>query len=478
MNESTARTPKERQRIAWAAVVTMCAVATAAPLGAQAPASPLPVPGRPSITLDEAVRLARENYPAVREQRARVEAAQQGIAVARTAYLPRVDALWQENRATHNNVFGLLLPQGMIPAVSGPVLPQTSDSVWGSAVGALVSWDALDFGLRRANVDVALAQQAAVAARSAATELDAGAAAADAYLTVLAADAGVGAAQANVNRLQVFANAVRTLAANQLRPGADQSRAEAELALARNQLIQAHATADVARATLAAAIGGPATAVDVIAGRLGDLPAPETVPAPADMHPALRAAAASIDMVTAREKVLERSALPRIALQTAASARGSGAALTGIGGSNGLWPTVSNWAAGVSVSFPVMDLWSVRPRRRVEAQNELAERAAYQQTLLNLSTQQVRAAALYQASVAVAENMTAVLSAARETEQRARVRYDNALATITEIAEAQRLLAQAETDAAVARLGVWRALLAQAQAAGDLTPFLNQLRTP
>jgi outer membrane protein TolC len=74
--------------------------------------------------------------------------------------------------------------------------------------------------------------------------------------------------------------------------------------------------------------------------------------------------------------------------------------------------------------------------------------------------------------------MSAVRQAAVQTEQRARARYDNGLANITEVAEAQRLLAQVETDDAVARLSVWRALLAQAQAAGDLTGFLNQAGTP
>ena len=44
--------------------------------------------------------------------------------------------LWQQNRATRNNIFGLLLPQGIVPPISGPVLgTQSSDSVWGSAVG-------------------------------------------------------------------------------------------------------------------------------------------------------------------------------------------------------------------------------------------------------------------------------------------------------------------------------------------------------
>ena len=44
--------------------------------------------------------------------------------------------------------------------------------------------------------------------------------------------------------------------------------------------------------------------------------------------------------------------------------------------------------------------------------------------------------------------------------------------------DAQRLLAQAEVDDAVARLGVWRALLAAVQVRGNLTPFLDRLRQP
>jgi len=426
-----------------------------------------------ALTIDQAIRQAVDRYPAVQEQRARGRAAEEGIAVARTAYLPRVDLVWQENRATHNNVFGLLFSQAAVPPVSGPVLSRSSDSVWGSAAGALISWDAVDFGQRKAAIDAARAQQAAATARTSQTELDTAAAAADAFVTVLAADASVRAAQANVDRLEVFANAVRTLVTNQLRPGVDQSRAEAELANARNQLTQAQQNAEIARASLGEAVGQAGSAIDVVPGRLTNVPAAAVAPQSVELHPAARAAAASIDVVRARERALARSTLPRVALQSAVSARGSGAVLAGIDSSDGVWPNIPNWAAGVSVTFPFVDIFSVRPRQRVEAQNEVAERARYQQTVAAVTTQQMRAAALYKAAAAIAQNMTVVLTAAQETEQRARARYDNALASITEVAEAQHLLAQAETDEAVARLGVWRALLAQAQAAGDLTPFLT-----
>ena len=446
---------------------------------AQQPAPSSQALQTPPLTLTDAVQLALANYPSVLEQRARAQAAQEQIAVARTAYLPRIDALWQENRATHNNVFGILFQQGVVPPVSGPVLPTTSESVWGSAAGALVSWDAVDFGQRKAAVNAARAQQLAAAARTQETELDSAAAAADAFLTVLAADAAVRAAQANVDRLQVFGDAVITLVTNQLRPGVDQSRAEAELAVARNQFAQAQQSANIARASLAEAIGRPGVQIELVAGRLSELPPGTQTAGSVEMHPAARAARASIDIVRARERILERSVFPRIALQSAASARASGAVVPGIASTpNGLWPQVSNWVASVSVTIPVSGLFTVKPQQRVEAQNEIAERAHYDQTLATLQTQQLRALALLTAASAIAQNMPAVRKSAEDTQQRARARYDSGLASIIEVAEAQHLLAQAETDDAVARLGVWRALLAEAQAAGDLTPFLDRLRAP
>src|SRR5438132_12922897 len=82
----------------------------------QTPTSPPVTP----LTIDEAVQLALRNYPAIAESRARPQRADAGVAVAQTAYLPRLDAVWQENRAPNTTVFGALLPQAVIPPISGP----------------------------------------------------------------------------------------------------------------------------------------------------------------------------------------------------------------------------------------------------------------------------------------------------------------------------------------------------------------------
>jgi outer membrane protein TolC len=76
----------------------------------------------------------------------------------------------------------------------------------------------------------------------------------------------------------------------------------------------------------------------------------------------------------------------------------------------------------------------------------------------------------------IADNTPLALAAANAAEQQARARYQSGLAPVLEVAEAQRLLAQAELEDAEARLGVRSAKLLLARALGDLEPFLDDIR--
>ena len=61
-------------------------------------------------------------------------------------------------------------------------------------------------------------------------------------------------------------------------------------------------------------------------------------------------------------------------------------------------------------------------------------------------------------------------------ERQSDARYRSGLVPVVEVAETQRLLAQAETEDAVARLRIHRARLLLGRALGDLEPFLAELR--
>lgn len=429
------------------------------------------------LTLDQAVQQALARYPAVRASLEQVSAAAAGINLARTAYLPRADFLGQINRATRNNVFGLLLPQGVLPSMSGPVLG-TDDltNVWGSAVGVLVSWEPFDFGLRKANVGLAGAARARREADLVVTRLQVSTGAADGFLTLLAAQQTVVGARAAVDRARVVDQVVGAGVQSGLRPGADAARAHAELAFAQTQLVRAEQAAEVAGAALADLLGVPPAQVVVEPGRFLGAP-PQTAPPPGALaeHPLARQQQAAIEEVKDQERVLDRSYFPRFWLQGSSYARGTGAHTDGTTGGAfaGLAPNFGNWAVGMTVTFAAFDLPSIRARKEIQLHRERSETAQYERVLQDLQGQLEQAQAQYQGARRVAENTPIQLEAARTAEQQATARYNSGLGNIVEVAEAQRLLTQAEIDDSLARLGVWRALLAVAAVQGDLQPFLQ-----
>jgi len=434
-----------------------------------------------TFTLEQAIDYAVTNYPAVRAALERVSAARAGFRLARTSYLPRADALFQANRASRNNIFGLLLPQPIISPISGPVLSTTSNqSVWGSALGLLFSWEAFDFGYRRANVNAAKAGQSRAGAESVVTRFEVAVAATNTFMTLLAAQEREKASRADVERRRVFATSVHTLVDNQLRPGAEASRADAELARARADLARSEEAEQVSRAALADALGLAGTELNAEPGPLLRLPPATALPtAMVASHPVAAAEKARVEEARARQRVAERSYYPRINFQSTVYGRGSGAnpdssVATGL---NGLGLERTNWAAGLTVSFPALDIFAVRAQREIEASNERAEAARYDQTIQTLTAQLQEARAALEGARRVMENTRIELQAARETETQARARYRSGLTTVVEVAEAQSLLVQAESDDALARLAVWNNLASVAAAQGDLQPFLQALRS-
>lgn len=435
--------------------------------------------GEPKLTIEAATEQALSHYPALRAVGAQADAAGAGIGLAKTAYLPKLDLLWQENRATRNNVFGLLLPQSTIPAISGPVLEDPSwASAWGSAGGMLLSWEPFDFGLRKSNINLARSLKTRADANTDLTRLDVAAAAADSFLLLLSADQRALAAQANVERMEVLSASVHALVDNHLRAGVDASRVDAEMAAARNLLILTQQEVEIARANLAEAIGMAGATVEVDPGpclRLMEDPPPPVFKL--ESHPMAQAQAAGVESERARRQVLDHSFYPRINYQFALFARGSGAIPDGrIDSGKGLWPDVANWATGLTVTLPVFDIFAIRARRRAQISNEIVEQARQEQIMQALRTQESKAQAVVAAARRIAENTPVQVKAAREMLASARVRYETGLAPLTEPADAQRLLVQAEMEDAVARINVWRAVLARSRSEGSMKPFLERVR--
>ncbi len=404
-------------------------------------------------------------------------AAAAGIRLAQTAYLPRVDTLAQLNRATRNTFYGLLLPQGVIPGVDG-VPANNLGSVWDSGAGILVTWQPFDFGLRAANIAAATAGRERAQAAVNRTQYDVSVATADAFLTVIAAQQTAQSARASVESWQVLQKSIHALVTAELRPGADESRVEAELALAQTQLAQAEQAIDIARATLAQFVGIAPSQINLNAGKLvSELPQEHAEPPlQTAANPLAMEQNTAIAQAQSQLTTLEKTYYPQFFVQGLAAARGTGMLTDGarLGGLNGLAPTTQNYGIGLTVLFPVMDKFAIREQETMQSANIRAGQAQYSLIATNLQARFDTAVATLTGARRIAANTPVEVSSARVALQQATARYQSGLAPIDDVAQAQRLLVQAQIDDALARLNVWRARLQVETARGNIQPFVAE----
>ncbi|MGH9533255.1 MAG: TolC family protein [Terriglobales bacterium] len=440
-------------------------------------AVPPPAASGGNLTLAQAVRRALAYYPTALAAARNAAAAQAQVGVAKTSYLPVMGLTAQFDRATDNAVLGLSFPSPL-PSISGTVPPKDyfGDSAWSSAAGLYFNWEFFDFGRRAANVHFYRDLAAQASEQEQYVRLQVAAHAADAFLNVLAAQAQQSVAMADVGRWRTVDQIVRVLVGQQLRPGADASRADAELAGARIQLAGAEQTVLRADAALREAVGGAALP-QLDSGLLAAAPeaAPPSGPA-APQHPEALAQQQAVAASQQQGKELAVADRPRFYMLGAAFGRGTGVLAPGqlAGGLNGLSPTgAGNWAVGGAVDFSFTRLAQVRQQRAVQRQQLAAAQDRYTLVLAQLDEVRRQAAADLAAARQVAQESPIELQAAQTGEAQARARYQAGLSDIVDLANAEQLLARAQSDDALSRLQVWRGWLETGYAKGDLQPFLR-----
>jgi outer membrane protein TolC len=433
-----------------------------------------------SLTISQVVQDAQNNYPAIRVSEEELNAAVANIRLARTSYLPRLDGIFEANRATRNNVFGTVLPQNILPSMSGPVIgTNNGGSVWGSAAGLLVNWQPFDFGMRHAKVKSASAARDRANAYVQRTQLEVSSAAADAFLTVLAAAQAQNAAQVAVDNWETLRKSIHALTSANLRPGADESRVEAEKAAANTQLALATQAVETGQATLSKFLAKPDDILKPLnsAHLLGDVPLgadddaifhPENTPAMLEQHAAVSQSASDL-------RATDRSWVPQFNLLAAGYGRGTGAETDGqrLGGANGLAPNVGNYAVGLNVTFGFLDFASIHAREASQSATLKAEESRETLVGRQLQEQFAQARATVRAMRSIAKNTPVQVASARTTLAQATARYKAGLVSIDDVAQAQRLVVQAEIDDSIARLNVWRAFLQLQSVRGNLQPFLQ-----
>jgi outer membrane protein len=473
------------RRTVWmfAGLALCLAAGTAAAQPAAQPAQPAAQPGQPTaqpvqpaqapgqvsapasqaqaqaLSLAEAERVALHQSPELAISKKSVDVSQRRLKGARAQRLPRLSI--ESNVFLWNKELSFAL--GPPPAEPAVVRGQVTSTTTVTLVQPLTSQIAMG--------ELVEIEQAGVLAsheefRSA--ELEVGYRATDGYLIVLLAQSGQEVAAQRVAQFEAQLARARVLVEGGVLQPVDAMRLEAALSSARRDLITAESQVRLARNAFILALGvSPDTSVEV----RDDLPAEPKAP-PASVNDAV---------ATATDKRPDLRAQNLRAAQAESGATASKAALlptvAAIGTyqrseGGGLLAEKNSAFVGLTLQWNVWD-WgttyqSYKAAELQAVQAEMAAARAVDRVRVEVSAAASDAQSAYEALAVVRVG----LAAAEEAFRIQNDRFNEGVATTTDVLDAQTEVTQARLGYASARYSYFRALASLARATGQLPSAL------
>jgi outer membrane protein TolC len=141
---------------------------------------------------------------------------------------------------------------------------------------------------------------------------------------------------------------------------------------------------------------------------------------------------------------------------------------------SGTLPTVPNYQLALIANWNFLDIFRLRQEKKVQMERIYQQQQDYNLVLQTLRSQDMQARDRVQAALELAQNMPIQVHAAEIAVNQAEARYQTGLGSIAQVAQANETLAQSRVQDAVAKVGVWRALLYVASVHGDIKPLLAE----
>jgi outer membrane protein TolC len=428
-----------------------------------------------NTSLKEVLQLAETNYPLLKSKMLEVQAAEQSVQVIRTTFIPTLDAAYQLNYATHNNITGMAYPQLLIPISGPPSANNNFNGVFGSAASLLMNWQPITFGQRQSQVDVAKAGATYSNADLQNEIFRHKVNVINAWLDVLMATELLRVHEENVQRTEVNLTAIRTLVVTGIKPGVDTALLKAEVSKAKVELLNSRKYKEQAVIIFTQLLATDAMFSFTDSSYFNKLPAVFST-ADSVQHPFLSLYNSSIDVNVARKKSLSKTTMPTLGVWSTLYARGSGVDYTGaIKATEGLGLQRYNYGLGLQLSIPILQ--SVRIKPQLQQQDYLirSQQERKNEIMLQLKKQNQLADTAISHSLAVVKETPLFYESAAFSYKALLARYQSGLANFADLMQAQYGLLKAETENKMAHMAVWKAVLYKAAVSGNLNLFINQV---
>lgn len=431
---------------------------TPTPAQTTAPAHPL--------SLAEAEQMALRQSPELTIAHKSVSGAGRRLEAARAQRLPRLSVessviVWNEELAFDLTPPGVMLPPGMEPSgftVRERVTTSTTVTLAQPLTGQIAMHELVQI------------EQAGVAASEAdyqATRLDVAYRATDGYLTVLLVKAAQDVAQQRVAQVEAQLARARVLVEGGVLQPLDVMRLEAALAAAQREVLTAESQARLAQGSLILTLGLPPDATVEVRDDMPEQPGappasvPEAVATASDKRPDLQALTLRAEQAESGADAAQASLWPTVAA-IATFQYNTGSSLQA--------PTA--WFGGLSLQWNVWDwgqTWQNYKQAEIQAEQvRLVASRAGDQVRMQVSAAALDAQSAYEA---LAVSRTG-LGAAEEAFRIQNDRFQEGVATTTDVLDAQTEVTQARLGYASARYAYFRALAALARATGQMPSAL------
>lgn len=425
-------------------------------------------------SVKELLKQAEASYPLLKAKEYEVQARKDQVSYVQSSALPSLDAAYQLNYATYNNITGMAVSQSFVPISGPPSTDNTYSPVFGSAAGLLLNWEPITFGQRKSRIESAKAYAGYQQADATNELFQHQIKTINAYLDVIMTSELVNVYNKNVERSTDNVRIVRSLTRSGLRPETDTALFNAELSRVRIELYNYEKLKAAQEVALSELIGG-GSGYSIDSSFFKLLPK-VSLDTSSRYHPLIHLSASRVLIGIHEKTALQRTLHPKLSLWGTAYARGSGIRYDGyVNSEDGLSFSRYNYGAGLVLSMPLLRFTSLR--HQVNAQESIikSEEEKLNLTKLQLEKQKEVAEVTLANALKIAHESPSFYQSAEFSYRTLRSRYNSGLVNYADYIQAQYTLIKSETDLKRAYIEAWKALLYKAAVQGDINIFLNQL---
>jgi outer membrane protein len=430
------------------------------------------------LHLSDALQMAEQRLPLLKSKRLEVQASIKNTEVVKYSRVPTLDASYQANISTANNLTGQFYPYELISMTGPPSSGNYYSPATGSAASLLLNWQAVTFGMRNAQINSSIAETGVKSASLKQEIFNQKIQIISIYLDLLLAYDVVLIRLHNLERVKENLRQSIELAGSGIRPGVDSALFLSEVSNAKIELLNGKKELETEQWQLAQFVLTNALPVPADTMFLDHLPfTANGIEGNFSSHPAIQFAEKELAFNRSKEDLLKKSYLPRLTFWGTAFARGSGFEANGdVKTWDGMGLSRYNYGAGLQLSFPILKYGEVKKQL---SEQSLLSQAAEQQiadTQNSLFYQQRMNTVAFKNSIVVATESEQQIKSAQYAFDAMETRYEAGLVNFADLIQAQYNLLKAELDLKKSYWDAWKGLLLKAAVNGDENIFLQQIR--